>query len=65
MSGSNMHRVTRAVSVLPAAKNLKHVQYTQVYAFLPPTRVMVAAIVREKELRLREGMRILGLRASV
>ncbi|KAK9828547.1 hypothetical protein WJX72_000707 [[Myrmecia] bisecta] len=33
-----------------------------VYAFLPPTRSMVAAIVREKELRLREGMRILGLK---
>lgn len=35
-----------------------------VYAFLAPTRSTVAAIVREKELRLREGMRILGLRVS-
>ena len=33
---------------------------TQVYAFLPPTRAVVADIVREKELRLREGMRVLG-----
>ncbi|KXZ53111.1 hypothetical protein GPECTOR_7g1001 [Gonium pectorale] len=32
-----------------------------VYAFLPPTRAVVADIVREKELRLREGMRVLGL----
>ena len=32
-----------------------------VYAFLAPTRSVVAAIVREKELRLREGMRMLGL----
>ena len=33
-----------------------------VFAFLVPTRGMVATIVREKELRLREGMRILGLK---
>jgi hypothetical protein len=33
-----------------------------VYAFLAPTRSTVAGIVREKELRLREGMRILGLK---
>ena len=32
-----------------------------VFAFLAPTRSIVAAIVREKELRLREGMRMLGL----
>lgn len=32
-----------------------------VYAFMAPTRVVVGSIVREKELRLREGMRILGL----
>ncbi|KAF8072728.1 Abca17 [Scenedesmus sp. PABB004] len=32
-----------------------------VYAFLAPTRAVVGAIVREKELRLREGMRIFGL----
>ncbi|KAK9842270.1 hypothetical protein WJX81_003820 [Elliptochloris bilobata] len=32
-----------------------------VFAFLAPTRAAVAAIVREKELRLREGMRIFGL----
>ena len=32
-----------------------------VFAFLTPTRGAVATIVREKELRLREGMRILGL----
>ncbi|KAF6260985.1 hypothetical protein COO60DRAFT_831207 [Scenedesmus sp. NREL 46B-D3] len=32
-----------------------------VYAFLAPTRAVVGSIVREKELRLREGMRILGL----
>jgi hypothetical protein len=35
-----------------------------VFAFLTPTRVAVATVVREKELRLREGMRILGLKAS-
>jgi ATP-binding cassette subfamily A (ABC1) protein 1/ATP-binding cassette subfamily A (ABC1) protein 3 len=34
-----------------------------VFAFLAPTRSIVAAIVREKELRLREGMRMLGLQA--
>lgn len=33
-----------------------------VFSFLNPTRVAVATIVREKELRLREGMRILGLK---
>ena len=33
-----------------------------VFAFLTPTRGAVATIVREKELRLREGMRILGLK---
>eukprot|EP00879_Flechtneria_rotunda_P027764 GHRR01029755.1.p1 GENE.GHRR01029755.1~~GHRR01029755.1.p1 ORF type:complete len:493 (+),score=163.44 GHRR01029755.1:105-1583(+) len=32
-----------------------------VYAFMAPTRAVVGSIVREKELRLREGMRILGL----
>ena len=32
-----------------------------VYSFLAPTRSTVASIVREKELRLREGMRMLGL----
>ncbi|KAG2483446.1 hypothetical protein HYH03_017700 [Edaphochlamys debaryana] len=32
-----------------------------VYAFLAPTRAVVGDIVREKELRLREGMRMLGL----
>lgn len=35
-----------------------------VYAFLAPTRSTVASIVREKELRLREGMRILGLQVT-
>lgn len=35
-----------------------------VYSFLAPTRSTVASIVREKELRLREGMRILGLQVS-
>lgn len=30
------------------------------FAFLSPTRGVVGSIVREKELRLREGMRILG-----
>lgn len=35
-----------------------------VFAFLTPTRGAVATIVREKELRLREGMRILGLKVS-
>ncbi len=33
----------------------------QVYAFLAPTRAVVGTIVREKELRLREGMLMLGL----
>ena len=32
-----------------------------VFAFLNPVRSVVVTIVREKELRLREGMRILGL----
>ena len=32
-----------------------------VFAFLVPTRGIVTTIVREKELRLREGMRIFGL----
>ena len=36
-----------------------------VYAFLAPTRSVVAGIVREKELRLREGMRMLGLQARL
>lgn len=36
-----------------------------VYAFMAPTRAVVGSIVREKELRLREGMRILGLSVSV
>ena len=35
-----------------------------VFAFLVPTRSMVSTIVREKELRLREGMRILGLKVA-
>lgn len=30
-------------------------------AFLYPTRNIVAAVVQEKELRLREGMKIFGL----
>ena len=36
-----------------------------VYSFLAPTRSTVASIVREKELRLREGMRILGLQVRM
>lgn len=36
-----------------------------VYAFLAPTRAAVVTIVREKELRLREGMRILGLKVRI
>ncbi len=32
----------------------------QVYAFLSPARGVVVGIVREKELRLREGMRLMG-----
>ena len=36
-----------------------------VFAFLTPTRGAVATIVREKELRLREGMRILGLKVNL
>ena len=35
-----------------------------VFAFLNPVRSVVVTIVREKELRLREGMRILGLTVS-
>ena len=35
-----------------------------VFAFIVPTRSMVSTIVREKELRLREGMRIFGLQVS-
>lgn len=33
-----------------------------VYAFLSPTRAAVVTIVQEKELALREGMRLLGLK---
>jgi hypothetical protein len=36
-----------------------------VYAFMAPTRSVVGSIVREKELRLREGMRILGLQVGL
>lgn len=36
-----------------------------VFAFLAPTRAAVAAVVREKELRLREGMRIFGLQVVI
>ena len=36
-----------------------------VFAFLAPTRAAVAAVVREKELRLREGMRIFGLQVTI
>lgn len=36
-----------------------------VFAFIVPTRSMVSTIVREKELRLREGMRIFGLQVSI
>lgn len=32
-----------------------------VFAFLSPTRAVIGDIVRERELRLREGMRVLGL----
>ena len=35
-----------------------------VFAFIVPTRSMVSTIVREKELRLREGMRIFGLQVG-
>ncbi len=35
---------------------------TQVYAFLSPARAVVGGVVREKELRLREGMRLMGER---
>ena len=35
-----------------------------VFAFLTPTRMAVTTVVREKELRLREGMRILGLQVG-
>jgi hypothetical protein len=32
-----------------------------VFAFLAPTRALVVDIVAEREARLREGMRVLGL----
>lgn len=32
----------------------------QVYSFLAPSRAVVGSVVREKELRLREGMRLMG-----
>lgn len=35
-----------------------------VSAFLAPTRTAVAGVVQEKELTLREGMRILGLQVG-
>lgn len=47
-------------AVASAAFNL-----LMVFAFLPPTRAIVATIVQEKELRLREGMRIMGLQVCV
>lgn len=34
----------------------------QVYSFLAPSRGVVGAVVREKELRLREGMALMGER---
>lgn len=46
---------------LGAASAAAFLNLLLVYAFLAPTRAVVVDVVREKELRLREGMRILGL----
>lgn len=45
---------------LGAASAAAFLNLLLVFAFLAPTRAAVAAVVREKELRLREGMRVLG-----
>jgi hypothetical protein len=49
---------------LGAASAAAFLNLLLVYAFLAPTRAVVGSIVREKELRLKEGMRILGLSVS-
>jgi hypothetical protein len=43
-----------------SSSDLSHTSFLKVFAFLAPARAVVGAIVREKELRLREGMRIMG-----
>jgi hypothetical protein len=50
---------------LGAASAAAFLNLLLVYAFLAPTRAVVGSIVREKELRLKEGMRILGLSVSL
>ena len=45
---------------LGAASAAAFLNLLLVFAFLAPTRAAVAAVVQEKELRLREGMRVLG-----
>ncbi|GAX84392.1 hypothetical protein CEUSTIGMA_g11814.t1 [Chlamydomonas eustigma] len=49
------------VQDLGAASAAAFLNLLLVFAFLAPTRAAVSEVVREKELRLREGMRILGL----
>lgn len=46
---------------LGAATSAAFFNLLLVYAFMAPTRAIVGSILREKELRLREGMKILGL----
>ncbi len=45
---------------LGAASAAAFLNLLLVFAFLAPTRAAVVAVVSERELRLREGMRILG-----
>ncbi len=48
------------VEDLGAASAAAFLNLLLVFAFLPPTRAACAQVVRERELRLREGMKILG-----
>ena len=49
-----------SVEDLGAASAAAFLNLLLVFAFLAPTRAAVVAVVRERELRLREGMKLLG-----
>ncbi len=49
-----------SVEELGAASAAAFLSLLLVFAFLAPTRAAVVAVVRERELRLREGMKLLG-----
>ena len=49
-----------ATEDLGAASAAAFLNLLLVFSFLAPTRGMVLAVVSERELRLREGMKILG-----